>query len=79
MKTHETKTLPAGTLAGYCISCRHESGELGSWLFLGDSHKTGEQISPFFPGLLPFFQWCQQNGWSQAPHVEGRPLCMIKQ
>jgi len=35
---------PTGLLADYCISCTNpETGKVGSWLFLGDSHKTGRR------------------------------------
>jgi hypothetical protein len=70
---------PKGLLADYCVSCTHSTGGRGSWLFLGESHKTGEQISPFFTSLLPFFQWCKANGWTHAPYTPERPFCMIKQ
>lgn len=69
---------PKGLLADYCISCTHpETGKIGSWLFLGDSHKTGEQISPFFESVMPFLKWANANGWTTL-HAQSRPFCMIK-
>jgi hypothetical protein len=70
---------PTGLLADYCIDCTNpKTGKIGTWLFLGDSHKTGEQISPFFPDLLPFFQWAKDNKWRHI-YTPGRPFCMIKE
>jgi hypothetical protein len=70
---------PKGLLADYCVSCTHpETGKTGSWLFIGDSHKTGEQISPFFPDSLQFFQWARDNQWRHI-YADGRPFCMIKE
>ena len=70
---------PKGLLADYCISCRHpETGQEGSWLFLGDSHKTGAQISPFFPDSGQFNRWASANGWRHI-RADKRPMCMIKE
>ena len=70
---------PKGLLADYCIQCTNpENGKVGTWLFIGgEGHKKGKRISPFFPDLLPFFEWAQENGWSKQ-WAEGRPMCMIK-
>jgi len=71
--------IPNGLLADYCISCSHpETGEVGSWLFLGENHATGKQISPFFPSSLPFFKWAQKNKWRHIC-TNGRPFCMINE
>lgn len=57
--------IPHGLLADYTISCEHpETKQIGSWLYLGDSHKTGTQISPFFTSFYPFAKWMGANGWT---------------
>jgi hypothetical protein len=55
---------PHGLLAKYCMQCPDPvTGKTGSWAFIGESHKTGERISPIFDGLFPLLQWMHENGW----------------
>ena len=66
---------PSGLLARYCIQCTNPAtGQPGSWLFIGDSYKTGQQISSFFPGLQEFFIWLKSNGWEQIGQLTARKL-----
>lgn len=62
--------IPTGLLARSTTQCIDpDSGECGSWLFVGGDHrKPGARISPVFSDLLPFFKWADENGWD---HVLG--------
>ena len=68
--------IPHGLLAKYTIQCIHpETGKEGSWLYIGESHRTkGTAISPFFPDSLDFYKWAEENGWK---HCSGSPTAMI--
>lgn len=56
---------PQGLLAKYCIQCPHPSGKIGDFAFLGESHKTGEPISPLFDDFASLDRWMRENGWER--------------
>lgn len=42
-------------------------GLTGSFLYQGESHKTGALVSPIFPDTADLFRWCQKNRWVELP------------
>jgi hypothetical protein len=53
-------------LTNYAIQCRDiSSGEIGCFLFDTEhwmQTREFKAISPVFPGLDQFFDWCHENG-----------------
>jgi len=65
----KTIPLPAGrdTFAYFAQQCTASTGELGSYLYVGDHHRTGDLISPVFPDTMDLFRWAADNGWAPRP------------
>jgi hypothetical protein len=56
---------PQGLLANIAIQCTDpRSGQIGTFLFLGESHKDKDSIiSPLCADSWALHRWCKDNGW----------------
>jgi hypothetical protein len=61
--------LANGLLASMAIQCQcPDTGEIGTFLFTGESHRgSGSRVTPVMD-VYELFQWMRENGWSQIGH-----------
>lgn len=67
MQATEVRRVFKGTIAKLAIQCTDpDSGEVGCFLFTGDSHRIeGSRCSPVFDDLVPLFNWTKDNAWEE--------------
>ena len=68
---------PQGLLARYCIQCPAPSGQVGDFVFIGETHKSGTPISPVFDDVAQLDRWMASNGWERVRGGDGFNLRKI--
>lgn len=57
-------TTKTATLAQQCTA---PDGTRASWIFEGDSYRTGVPLSKYFKDTAELFTWLHANGWTPVP------------
>lgn len=64
----------AHPIANLAIQCTASTGQVGTFLFMGEDHRTGRLVSPVCTDLVALLNWSVDNDWTGMPWRQERPV-----